>query len=81
MVIEFQDNPPQLNSFFGELIGSIFTPNNSQGSSDEAQRLANELYYAQQEIEKQKSQKNIAIGVAAILGCTAAYLGFKSSKK
>ncbi|OBQ52867.1 hypothetical protein JJL45_09205 [Tamlana sp. s12] len=81
MVIEINTKPEQLNGFLGDLLTTFITPSGSQNSASEVEILNNEIYYRDQEIKKLKSTQNIAIAVAGLCGVTAAYFGYKSSKK
>jgi len=77
-VIDVNDRASnRLNGFFGELIGSIFQPqNNSQ-----TDQLINEINYKNQELEAAKTSQKIAMAVAGILGASTLYLGYKQFKR
>ncbi len=67
----------RLNGFLGDLVGSIFQPQNN----DQTDQLVNELYFKNQELEKAKTTTTYSMIAAGIFGITAAYLGYKQFKK
>lgn len=80
MVINLNRKPEQLNSFVGDLLQTVISPTD-QTSSTEADRLATELYYKEQDLAAAQSKQNITMAAVGIFGLAAAYFGYKSYKK